>query len=166
MQLNGGFFDDFVGNAVDAVKSGAEAAIGTAKIVYTAPVTVSMALLNGGLPAAGKQLESDVLKPGISVLGNVAPILPYVPYGYVGSLVLVAAKLREQQVQQARTDAERADIQSQLDAVEAKIAALKKIPSSEVGYRSSVSQPIIEKKIPWGVIATGAGIFASVLLIS
>ena len=165
MHLNGGFIEDFIDNTVDTVKSGIDTSVIVAKMMYTAPITVSMALLNGGLPAAGKQLESDVLKPGLRALGNVAPILPYVPYGYVGSLVLVAAKLREQQVQKAQSESEKADIQAQIDAVEAKIAAIKKTPASEAGYKSAMSPPV-DKKIPWGTIATGAGIVATVLLIS
>jgi len=172
-----GFLEDFWLNARGSVSDAVPVAIQTSLSFMAAPVTIPLALINGGLPAAGKQVETDVLNPGVKALGVVAPILPFVPYGYVGTLILLAAKLREQQMVQETNDREKAALQIQIDEIEAKIAAIKKTGNAAVGAQSAVQQAVIQrtedrqpvtgapKKIPWGSIATGAGAIALAIMV-
>ena len=161
-------FSDFRDNLTSGATTAVEETARVAKVMYTAPVSVGIALVNGGLPAAGREFEKSALIPLVQTLRATAPVHALLPppYNAIASLTLLAANLRDQQIAQGRSEGEKIELQRQIDDVEKKIVALKTSKGAIIGAQSAQQPPQVDKKIPWGAIATGAGVVATVLLIS
>jgi len=127
--------------------------VSSAAKIAVSPIRITQAAFQG--KSIGKSIEANVLRPTMTSLHQVGPILPFIPVvGNIAAGVVALDTLRLAQ-QQARNDKRQQDaIQQEIDRVQARIKELSTISTGKAmtanasaGINTAVNQSANNRRV-------------------